>query len=143
MTDLETIKTIKKFTLKGLEKVNISMLQMYWILKLDDIIEFFKDIGAITFVILCIGILAGLMLMPGFFKIAPVREVLILASFLIIISALISTFLPTTKQLAAIIIIPKIIKNEQMQEIPEELLSLGLEQLRDLESETKIPINEK
>ncbi len=33
-------------------------------------------------------------------------------------------FIPTTKQMAAIIVVPKIINNKQVQEIPEKLMGL-------------------
>lgn len=45
--------------------------------------------------------------------------------------------LPTTKQMAAIIVIPKIVNNEKIQEIPPKLIQLGSTYLEDWINEMK------
>ena len=51
--------------------------------------------------------------------------------------AILSIFLPTTKQACAIYVIPKIANNEQVQQIPDKVLEYGNkwldEQLKDLD----------
>ena len=44
-------------------------------------------------------------------------------------------FIPTTKQAAAIIVVPPIVNNEQVRELPNKLLELGNEWLDELRPE--------
>jgi len=53
------------------------------------------------------------------------------------ITFLLSIFLPTTKQMATIYILPKIANNEQVQQIPDKLLELGNKQLDEWINEFK------
>ena len=52
-----------------------------------------------------------------------------------IISAIIWTFIPTTKQMAAVMVLPKIINNESVQEMPDKIFKLGIEWLDELRPE--------
>lgn len=45
---------------------------------------------------------------------------------------LISIFLPSTKQMGAIFVVPAIVNNKRVQEYPEKVLDLGLEWLEEL-----------
>lgn len=50
------------------------------------------------------------------------------------------SLIPSTKQMAAIIIIPKIVNNQKVQEIPDKLLSLAeawMEELKPSQEEKK------
>jgi hypothetical protein len=52
----------------------------------------------------------------------------IIASLILIIG----TFLPNTKQMAVILVAPKVINNEQVQKLPNQVLELANEWLEEL-----------
>lgn len=119
----------------------ITPMQMYWILKLDD----FGD-ACSAFVLLLLGLSA-----VGFSLFVFAREddnekvqKIALKSFcLALIGALffgvVKTFLPSTKQMATIYIVPAIANNEKIQQIGGKTLDIT-NQLLDL---TKDYLSEK
>lgn len=101
---------------------------MYCLIKLDDITTYFILLSAIGLVVcICIGIVVGTT--QELRKHAKSVIVLIVVLFTLLT---VGVFLPTTKQAAAIIVLPKIINNQQVQEIPNKILDLGLEWLEEL-----------
>lgn len=53
----------------------------------------------------------------------------------IITSIILSVFIPSTKTLAAMYVIPPIVNNESVQELPAEILSFVKEYLKELKDE--------
>jgi len=106
---------------------------IYWILKLDDIQLLFAILGS------CGVAIVVFLLMPILMESNWERwrkdwmTAIIIFSFIILLAVL----MPSTKQLATIIVAPKIINNEQIQQMPEKLLELGNKQvdkwIKDLE----------
>ena len=62
-----------------------------------------------------------------------------LASIVFVISMAISVFLPTTKQMAVIIVAPKIVNNEAIQTIPGKLVDLSNAWLDELKPKKEVP----
>jgi len=56
---------------------------------------------------------------------------------LAVIFILLAVFVPNTKQACTIYVVPKIINNEQVQQIPDKLLELGNKQLDEWIEEFK------
>lgn len=115
--------------------MEISMTEMYWLLKLDSI-RFLFFMGA---AVLCVfgsvvsGFLSDTSDLPGKKIFIGWTMSLATGCFFLIFAV----FIPSTKQLASIVVLPKIINNEQVQEIPERLLDLGLSWLEELKPEKK------
>ncbi len=124
----------------------MSAWDMYWLLRLDGIrtvLEPFCVAGVvIAIVLLIIYVFARVT-----YKMQQDEEALkcskalrfpticvnTVASLLVILYVA----LPTTKQMAAIIVVPKIVNNEQVQEIPENLIELCNEWTKDKIKEIK------
>lgn len=111
----------------------ITPMQMYWLLKLDDI----RMLCGVS-----VGIIAAVMLFSlltylneeedGIKKKAAVSFVCSIFGLGLSISAL--TFLPSTKQMAAIYVVPAIANNEKIQQIGGKTLDIS-NQLLDLTKE--------
>ena len=50
---------------------------------------------------------------------------------------IISCFIPTTKEMAAILIVPRVLNNEKVQELPNNVLDLANEWMKELVKEKK------
>lgn len=101
----------------------MSEWDIYWLLMLDSINE--------AFVILCIisALLTGLALLFTSLEgvVDKYKGWLKLGSAVFLVTLFTATFLPSTKQMAAIMVTPKVINNEKIQQIPERVLDiLGL-----------------
>ena len=110
----------------------ITEWQMYWITRLDNI-----NIAATIFLVLAaIGTIIGLVLMGVRYddndKDAKRwgRRVLRTSIPVALLFIFVQMFLPTTKQMAAILVIPKIVNNKKIQELPENLLELSNEWIK-------------
>lgn len=106
--------------------------EMYWLLMLDNIGTFLCTVGGI-------GACFLLLLIPGYIEDMP--KVIkagwfSFAAGMLILS--VGILLPSTKQMAAILVVPKIVNNEQVQQIPEKLLGLGLSWLEELKPEKTV-----
>ncbi len=100
--------------------------QMYWILMLDNLC-----CAAAMAMILCGGIGAFLLAMGHG---ESNRKALMAGKIVLTIAAisvLLAIFVPSTKQMAAIIVVPKIVNSEQVQEMPENLIELANEWVKD------------
>jgi hypothetical protein len=117
----------------------MSMWLMYLILKLDDVATTF---GVISVVGLLFATIATIFLVittvfcicDGYTKedcnfltkAAPlVKKYLIRLWIVVVVCGVLSTFLPTTKQAAAIYFIPKVINNKQVRKMPNKLVVLA------------------
>lgn len=113
----------------------ITPAQMYWLLKLDDInvacsiaVTFSILVLLVSTVILCASFESG------DFKIYKQMRISVFVSLLsAILFSCAVTFLPTTKQMAAIIV-PAIANNEKIQQIGGKTLDIS-NQLLDLTKE--------
>ncbi|WP_428041342.1 hypothetical protein [Candidatus Avelusimicrobium fimicolum] len=114
----------------------ITPMQMYWLLKLDDIYVAFSVAVVLSIlvlmgstVILCASFEAGDV---KIYKPARISVLVSLLSAILFSCAV--TFLPTTKQMAAIYVVPAIANNEKIQQIGGKTLDIS-NQLLDLTKE--------
>ena len=92
----------------------ITTSQMYWLTRLDTIHELTQGLailGTIAFVILCI--IAGILTMTAgsteeHYRAGVMRKCWYGSMFVLAVSASLYAFTPTTKEMAAIIIIPRL-----------------------------------
>ena len=111
--------------------MEITTWQIYWITRLDAVLMFF----AFLFVIcVCIGITA-LILYPEYPN--ESKRFVKLSIPAMILSLLLFVFIPSSKQMAAIIIIPRIINNEKIQVFPNQIMDLASEWLQELKPNKK------
>ncbi len=113
--------------------MNITTMQMYWLVMLDNIIS-----GLVAIVIICaaffilgvpiLGVLGKEELFPS---IARKLLVVMAASILVL------TFTPSTKQMAAIMIVPKIANSEKVQTIGNKVYDLAVEWMEELKPNKK------
>lgn len=107
--------------------MEISAWDIYWLLMLDN----FHGgtlflLSALSTLLLFVGLVMSID--TDLKDLRPAgKKILIAASVGLSLCFFIGLFLPTTKQMAAIIVAPKIINNESVQKIPADLLEiLGL-----------------
>lgn len=98
----------------------MSMMLMYWLVKFDDIRAVSVGLGILFLfcAVLSIPILAEIGREKGF----CLTKILV-AGFLIGIATW--TFLPSTKQMAAIVLVPAVLNNKDVQEIGAKTADLG------------------
>lgn len=111
--------------------------QMYWLLMLDNI----NSLCSVIFSLGCVVIVVSLLCFYVLFEETPWNKILKFYKIIIpiyLIAIIIGTFIPSTKQMAAIIVVPKIINNEKIQQLPEQLLNLGIEWLEDIAPKKEI-----
>lgn len=121
----------------------MTTFQMYWFLKADTFCNLLLGlgIGVLIIGVFSIGIKYALhiddVVLIGKEQRVNKRKFLYsyfsigIGVFLIICSSLI----PTTKQLAILYVVPKIVNNEQVQKIPEKMLLLTADWLTELSPE--------
>lgn len=107
--------------------------QMYLLTRLDPISSAFEIASVfsiVTTILFCVigGIFVGDRIIEKTTYEAWVKRCLILIG----IVTPVSLALPTSKQMAAIIIVPKIVNNAKVQEVPDKLMTLATEWLEEL-----------
>ena len=119
----------------------ITPMQMYWLLKLDDIGTMFSIIVVTSIVALFIS---GIFYCASKGAEDEVTEkisvhALILSLICSILFLILNTLLPTTKQMAAIYVVPALVNNGRVQnignktlDISEDLLKLTEQYLQDV-----------
>lgn len=109
----------------------ITPIQMYWLTRLDEICCLFGVLGIISFVaaIICLLIWAVNNDDEDFekFKAYGLRLV---AFFVFALATM--AFVPTTKQMAAIILVPRIANSEKVQMAGNKLYDLAVEWMDEL-----------
>lgn len=120
----------------------ITGTQMYCLLMLDNIYNAITLLCIMSFVISAFSTTFYYVFRDDHDMISIVnilRKISFTSIFLLVISLFGVTFLPTTKQMAAIIVLPKVLNNEKVQNIGNEaldltgnLLQLSNEYLKDL-----------
>lgn len=103
----------------------ITMTQMYWIVTLDSIIA----MSVVLTILFAFGTLAA-------FGFAASTEdhwwLPITASLMTLVSIASWTFTPSTKQMAAILVVPKIVNSEKLQTAGNRLYDLAVEWMDEL-----------
>lgn len=113
--------------------MNITTMQMYWLVTLDSIIGGLVAILLIcgSFLILGIPMLGAIEKEDLFLPIT--KKLLVIAA----VSILVLTFIPSTKQMAAIMIVPKIANSEKVQTIGNKVYDLAVEWMEELKPNKK------
>ena len=103
----------------------ITTTQMYWLVTLDSLIH----MGVFLSVVFTLATFAmiGLVADTGKLVSLPVVTALLAIFFMLVV-----TFTPTTKQMAAIVVVPKIVNNEKMQVAGDKLYALAVEWMDSL-----------
>ena len=114
----------------------ITTSQMYWLTRLDNIVAVLCLFGIACVIIACaIGFATFVehdidgTYNAGWMR--TCRRLLCAAALMWIVG----TFIPTTKEMAAIIVIPKIVNNEKVQDAGNKLYNLAVEWLDALNPE--------
>ena len=114
-------------------------MQMYWLVMLDSI-----NIGSFVMcaifallILVMIIVVAESYKCPTFVKVCVPFFVLFFLVFFAI-----SVFLPTTKQMAAITIVPKIVNNEKVQTMGNKIYDLAVEWMDELKPKKKSKVKE-
>lgn len=114
----------------------ITTSEMYWLTRLDDInfaLGLFSILGGVaTFLLYIFGAIE--------YEDAPDRrrqvwQIAGRALSSVILALIVGTFIPTTKEMAAILVIPKIVNNEKVQDAGNKLYDLAVEWLEALKPE--------
>lgn len=118
----------------------MTMMQMYWFLMLDNIKKI-TMVPATIFVIFTIVFIICMLAncddwddLTDHWKKVFIRGSIISFIFAFIFISL-TGMIPSTKQMAIIYVVPKIINNKQVQEIPKKMLELSTEWLDELSPE--------
>lgn len=104
---------------------------VYWITRLDSMSVLF------TVIFLTLLIVGGVVLLVGtietdgqWIKVPGLRKFAIIGVSIFLFAGLGSMLLPSTKEAIAIYALPKIVNNEQVQQIPENAVNLINEQMK-------------
>lgn len=114
----------------------ITTMQMYWLVTLDSIVI------ASVIVSIIIGVIAAMSVAAVLDGGAPLRVPVILSAVTAFFLA-VATFTPNTKQMAAIIMVPKIANSEKVQEAGSQLYNLAVEWMDELRPAKKDPAKEE
>jgi len=98
----------------------ITSWDIYWITRLDGIHALALSIFIIFAVISCF---VWIPLTTGDYK-REIKRYYKLSAAALLISSILLVMIPTTKEAAAIYLIPKIVNNEQVQKIPDNAMKL-------------------
>ena len=107
----------------------ITPMQMYWLLKLDDIITLFSIAAALTAVIsIIVAVFFTLSWMDN--RSEDVFPVLAVSLVFTAVFACAWAFIPSTKQMAAIYVVPALVNNERVQNIGNKTLDVSEDLLK-------------
>lgn len=118
--------------------MNITMWQIYWITRLDDIgiaIGILTIFLGITSVILLAGSVGFPDNNPGWYP--EKAKYFYRVSLFFLGTLFINTMIPSTKDMAAILVIPKIVNNKQVQKFPSQIMDLATEWMAALKPTAK------
>ena len=125
----------------------ITPTQMYWITRLDGFTGFGITLIAVSIIMLIIGLLFMIEFVdPEPSEIRRYLKALVCKWMLppFIFGLSIAIFVPSTKEMAAIIMIPSIVNNEKIQQTGNKLYELASEWMEELRPSTaKKKENEK
>lgn len=118
----------------------ITGTEIYWITRLDDLRTFLFALGGVSVGVCAIGTVVSIVVhainaaeAPNLLPISKkyiIRFLPCLATALFVLLS--ACFVPTTKQMCAIKVLPAIINNEDVQELPNKVVDLASEWLEEL-----------
>lgn len=108
----------------------MTTMQMYWLVMLDSIIK-----GAIGLLVMSL-VGAAFSIMAWCDRDVRGRVPLYFLAIAIFM-ALVATFTPSTKQMAAILVVPKIVNSEKVQKAGDQLYDLATEWMEELRPKKK------
>lgn len=115
--------------------MEITSWDIYWITRLDKVYCFFT----VFFILCAISIFIALVIWfqcqmdeDNPLAVPTIKGFLKKTCIGLFTGLLLWVFIPSTKQAAAILVLPKIINNQQLQQIPDKVMQLGLEWLEEL-----------
>jgi hypothetical protein len=102
---------------------------MYWVTRLDHICDALTGLIVISIIAAVvsgiIGLVAAVADEDDYRKVKPhVLSVLKCAAIVVILAGTLRVAIPTSKEIAAIYLIPKMVNNEDMQQIPDNAAKL-------------------
>ena len=112
----------------------ITSMDMYWLLMLDNV-----KVTSVMVAILGIMAIFGCICWLGNsfeYENLGQRIIAIIGSTIVLIiwltAIVLATLIPNTKQMAVILVAPKVINNEQVQELPNQIMELANDWLKEL-----------
>ena len=118
----------------------ITHIQMYWLLKLDDICGFSIVVLTVALLVFLFSTIGKLTFCDNdLYDTKSITKTRNIALCVALFFGAIAIFLPSTKQMAAIITIPAIVNNQKVQEIGNKTLDIS----NDLLSLTQQYINKQ
>ena len=105
----------------------ITPMQMYWLVTLDNIVDMFCVFTVLSIVAAIMG-----MCYVGETGNSSAKWIPIMSIVVATLSFVGAVFIPSTKQMAAIIVVPKIVNNEKMQMAGNKLYDLAVEWMDEL-----------
>ena len=109
----------------------ITGTEMYWLTRLTGIHNGLCGVGIVLMLIGAVGLVIGALIWHE----DEVKKWFFISfgvSILGLIIAFSSIFVPTTKEMCAIKVIPTIVNNEQVQEMPDKIMDLANEWITEL-----------
>lgn len=120
----------------------ITSMQMYWLLKLDDIRDVAQFIEVVSFILLAILLVVTMCCVTDCYLedwIDKIKKIVSTLFFSLCISLLVYAFVPSTKQMATMYVVPLIVNNDKIQNMGNKTLDIG----SDLLELTKQYLEEK
>ena len=115
----------------------ITQTQMYWITRLDPITTLLAGISFITAVVGSTATVVGAAMRFGSLDSdcknigRSMAKCGLCALALTVVSVIGKVFVPTTKEMAAILVVPKIVNNEKLQDAGSKLYDLAVEWMEE------------
>lgn len=123
----------------------MSAMQLYWLVKLDSIIDLFRFFSGLT--LFAIITLCGFSIIMFIIETnntedeqkranyarLKIKPFLIMFVILWIPLRLLRTFIPSTKEMAIIYVVPKIVNNKEIQQIPSKMIKLASDWIDELQ----------
>ena len=113
----------------------ITTTQMYWITRLDTIVSFGNGLIFVPIIAFLIGLFLIVMMTYSVYDpvVKPMFKCLVKWTLpFTLLGASVCTFVPTTKQMAAILIVPRIANSEKVQQAGNNLYELAVEWMDEL-----------
>ena len=112
--------------------MTISPSTIYWIMQADQILNFFSGI-LLTCIITVVAmiVLAPFVVMIQEFFDYPIKKFLKIIACVASVSGLATAFIPSTKTLATMVVIPAIANSDVLQKDMPELYNLAKEKLKE------------
>ena len=116
----------------------LSPWTVYWITRMDGIHHFLNGTCAALGIMMILGaVIGGIALTEGWRPTPAVKRLRLAVPGTLALCGLISAFVPTTKELCAIIALPVIANSETTQELGSEVVNLAREWLEELHPKGK------